>query len=74
MSRMSPAEAQEKHRLLVTELTAAYKEREDAQQKVNLAIRYLRACERKAANLAEQLMTIDQFRLNLEGRAADVGR
>ncbi len=66
--RISPGEAQEKHRLLVTELQAAYSEREDAQQKVNKAIRYLRALERKCSNLGEQLATIDQLRLSLEGR------
>lgn len=66
--RISPVEAQEKHRLLVTELQAAYGEREDAQQKVNKAIRYLRALERKCSNLGEQLATIDQLRLSLEGR------
>lgn len=68
MSRMSTEEAQEKHRLLVTELQAAYAEREDAQQTVNKAIRYLRACERKCSNLGEQLANIDQFRLALEGK------
>ncbi len=68
--RLSPVEAQDKHKLLVTELQAAYAEREDAQQKVNKAIRYLRALERKCSNLGEQLATIDQLRLTMEGRGA----
>ncbi len=66
--RLSTEDAQEKHRLLVTELQAAYAEREDAQQKVNKAIRYLRATERKCSNLGEQLATIDQLRLSMEKR------
>jgi hypothetical protein len=69
INRLSPSEAQEKHRLLVTELQAAYAERQDSQEKVNKAIRLLRACERKCQNLGEQLANIDQLRLALEGKA-----
>ena len=68
MNKLSTEERQAIHIQLVTELTAAYKQREDMREKVNQAIRNLRAAERLCSTLAEQITTQDQIRLSLAGK------
>lgn len=70
MSRITTEEAQANHRRLVTELQQKYAAREDAQQKVNAAIRLLRAIERQCQNLGEQIANNDQLMLNLAEKGA----